>query len=336
MAETESAAGAAEQQLEQVYNRALELEKSGHFAEAAVFYRRALELDAADCIGAAVRLAAMGEGRAPKTAPAAYVATLFDQYADVFDLILVDSLGYNVPELLREAVEAQYSGREFRNMLDLGCGTGLVAEAFADCEAMAKTGLDLSENMVALAHERELYAHLYVGDIISFLRRAAGEKGAPAPAAGQSRPAAKAAAPETAAAEPAQESWDLVFAADVLPYMGDLADFFRLTAKVMEPKGVFGFSSENLARTKLAEARAAAADTAAPANGAPVLAAAQQKQAEAANYAVGPHQRFAHSPAYIRTMLAQAGFKPVYHRDIIVRHEQGAPVYGELLLAEKL
>jgi len=297
--------GDKQQQLEQVYEKALKLEKSGHFAQAAVFYRQALALDAADCVGATVRLAAMGEGRAPNIAPPAYVATLFDQCAEMFDLILVDSLGYNVPNLLRDAVEEAYPGRKFHNMLDLGCGTGLVAEAFADCE-MARTGLDLSENMVAQAHERGLYDNLYIADIIAFLRRAAGESVADGAAAAVAKSLSR-------------QKWDLVIAADVLPYMGDLAEFFHLAGAITEQGGVFGFSSEDLAKTELAAAEA---------NGA--------KNGQAADFAVGLHQRFAHSPAYIRAMLKQAGFKAVYESEITVRREQNMPVYGELILAEKL
>ena len=55
-----------------------------------------------ECLGASVRLAAMGRAPAPDAAPPAYVATLFDQNAASFDDMLVDQLiemGY--PEALR-------------------------------------------------------------------------------------------------------------------------------------------------------------------------------------------------------------------------------------------
>jgi predicted TPR repeat methyltransferase len=34
--------------------------------------------------------------------PEAYVTTLFDQHAEVFDKVLVEDLGYHVPLLLRQ------------------------------------------------------------------------------------------------------------------------------------------------------------------------------------------------------------------------------------------
>lgn len=44
----------------------------------------------------------MGRGAVPLKAPDAYVSTLFDQHAEMFDTILVDQLGYDVPLQLRE------------------------------------------------------------------------------------------------------------------------------------------------------------------------------------------------------------------------------------------
>ena len=44
--------------LERTYNRALKLEKAGRLDEAAIAWRKVLEIDPADCGGAAVRLIA--------------------------------------------------------------------------------------------------------------------------------------------------------------------------------------------------------------------------------------------------------------------------------------
>lgn len=129
-----------QKQVEDAYERGLALEKSGNFAAAAAAYHEVLALDKEDCAGVAVRLAAMGLGAVPKTAPPAYIATLFDQYADVFDMILVDSLGYKVPNLLCERISAHYPGRYFKNLLDLGCGTGLVGEALLAASCVKKVG----------------------------------------------------------------------------------------------------------------------------------------------------------------------------------------------------
>ncbi len=74
-----------EEALAEAYNRALALEKSGDFDAAAAAYAQVLALDPEDHGGAAVRLASMGRGDTPEKAPDAYVATLFDQHAEVFE-----------------------------------------------------------------------------------------------------------------------------------------------------------------------------------------------------------------------------------------------------------
>src|SRR5690554_6218609 len=148
--------------LAEAYNRALQLEKAGDREAAAAAYREVLALDPADHGGASVRLAAMGLGETPAKAPDAYVETLFDQHAEVFDAVLVDELGYCVPLQVHQLLLEQVPGRRFARMLDLGCGTGLSGEAMRAIVDHA-TGLDISEKMVALADEREVYEELYVG-----------------------------------------------------------------------------------------------------------------------------------------------------------------------------
>ncbi|MBX8827977.1 tetratricopeptide repeat protein, partial [Ochrobactrum sp. SFR4] len=54
-----------EEALEQAYNEALKLEKSGDFDGAAKAYQKVLEIDPDDHGGAAVRLASMGRGEVP-------------------------------------------------------------------------------------------------------------------------------------------------------------------------------------------------------------------------------------------------------------------------------
>ena len=92
-------------------------------------------LDPSGELGVGLRLAALGVGQSPATAPAAYVRDLFDQYAARFDSHLVGALAYRGPDILREAVAraCRALGRpvRFNAMLDLGCGTGLAARAFA-------------------------------------------------------------------------------------------------------------------------------------------------------------------------------------------------------------
>lgn len=203
-----------EEALAEAYNRALALEKSGDIDAAAAAYAEVLALDPQDHGGAAVRLASMGRGETPEKAPDAYVTTLFDQHAGVFEDVLVEQLGYAVPVLVRQRLHALALG-PYKRMLDLGCGTGLTGGALRDM-ADDITGVDLSENMVEVAHEKDLYETLYVAEAVDFLD------------------------------DNEDEPFDLVTATDVLPYLGALEPLFFGAADNLVPGGVFVFSSETL------------------------------------------------------------------------------------------
>lgn len=210
-----------EEALAEAYNRALDLEKSGDLDAAAAAYAEVLAIDPDDHGGAAVRLASMGRGNVPEKAPDAYVATLFDQHAEMFDTILVDQLGYDVPLQLREILLEINEDWQSERMLDLGCGTGLSADALDDM-AKHKTGVDISENMIEVAHDKGDYDALFVGEAVRFL-------------------------------ETTQEAdWDLIVATDVLPYMGKLDGFFAGVCAHLTSGGHFSFSSETLNDEQLA------------------------------------------------------------------------------------
>ncbi len=262
-----------EQALAAAYNEALALEKSGDFAAAASAYGKVLELDPEDHGGASVRLASMGFGNTPPRAPEAYVETLFDQHAEAFEDILVEQLEYCVPVLVRQRLQELNLG-PFKKMLDLGCGTGLTGGTLRDM-VEDLTGLDISENMVEIAHEKDLYETLYVAEVVDFLED--NEDG----------------------------PFDLVTATDVLPYLGFLEETFFGVAENMTPGGLFIFSSETLPDSTL----------------------------DGRDFMVGPHQRFAHSAAYLARTLSAAGFSIVETRAITVRLENAEPIGGDLVIA---
>lgn len=58
----------------------------------------------------------------PATAPAEYVRSLFDQYAERFEADLQGRLAYQAPQLLRAAIEPLVEGRSGTlDILDIGC-----------------------------------------------------------------------------------------------------------------------------------------------------------------------------------------------------------------------
>lgn len=260
--------------LADAYNDGLTHEKAGRLDEAEAAYRKALALNSADPGGVAVRLAAMGRGDAPAQAPEAYVAMLFDQHAEVFDGILVDQLGYAVPMTTRERIQSIGLG-PFDRMLDLGCGTGLAAVALEDmCGHL--TGADLAQTMVEVSDDKDIYDDLYVAEATSFLLAAAEES----------------------------ETWDLIVATDVLPYIGDAAPFLGAAAGRLTSAGILAFSTETLP--------------------------------DLTGWKVTPYHRYAHSRAYVEAEAVKAGLNLIDVTDIVVRHEEGAPIPGHLYLFGKL
>ena len=269
--------GIEDEELAEVYERALALEKSGREEQAADAWRAVLALDPQDHGGAAIRLAALGRGEAPDRAPDAYVRTLFDQHAERFDEVLVERLGYRVPWQMRALLEECAPG-PYARLLDLGCGTGLVGAALSGLAAHA-TGVDLSEAMLDRAFDRGIYDDLYVGGVVEFLGSEDED--------GESPP------------------WDLVAAADMLPYLGPVAPLFGAVARQMRRGGVWIFSTETLA------------------------------EESGRDLMVGRKQRFAHAPALVRRELDRAGFELRAAVEIVVRFDEGAPVPGQLVLAER-
>ena len=161
--------------------------------EAIVAYRRALE-SGGDPGEIEFALAALGAETSPVVAPKQHVTNLFDKYADTFDQHLVGGLKYQTPALLFDAI-ARFAPPANLDVLDLGCGTGLFGPQLRPL-ARALTGIDLSPNMLKKAEQRRLYDHLICGDIAEFL-------------------------------ETQSDAFDLVVAADVFVYIGDLARVFR-------------------------------------------------------------------------------------------------------------
>jgi predicted TPR repeat methyltransferase len=88
------------------------------------------------------------------------------------------------------------------------------------CEDM--TGIDISEKMVEIAHEKDLYETLFVAEVEDFLD------------------------------DNDEEAFDIITATDVLPYLGALEPLFFGAAENLAAGGLFIFSSETLPEETLA------------------------------------------------------------------------------------
>lgn len=210
-------------------------------------------------------------GESPSAPPAEYVAELFDQYADRFDSELMEGLGYRVPFLLAELAREVRGERMYTELLDLGCGTGLVGETFLSC-ATRLHGVDLAGKMVAAAREKGIYDALHQDELLNFCRYT-------------------------------KQSFDLLVAADVLIYMGDLEPFFQVLPRILRPGGDLLYSLE---------------------------------EGEAGvDFALRPSGRYAHDPAYPERLAAAAGLRLLECRRTALRREKEQWIYGWLYMWQR-
>ena len=233
---------------------------SGRRDEAVAAYRKALELGGnPEVIG--YNLAALGAAAIPAASPAETVVKVFDDYAESFDEHL-NALKYQSPALLL-ALTRRFAPGGTADVLDLGCGTGLVGQQFRSL-ARTLTGVDVSTNMLARARQRGLYDHLVCGDIDQFLK--------------------------------AQErTFDLVVAADVFIYIGDLSSVFRGVRAVLRDHGLFCFSVE---------------------------------ATDEGDYVLRSTLRYAQSSDYLRRLAEQNAFVVEAMESKPIRHEYGRDIEG--------
>ena len=276
-----------EQALEQVplwaagwFQLAEYAEKSGRKEAATAALEKVLSLNPSDIFGAGLKLAVLGGADTPAAPPSPYVARLFDDYAERFDTALVQRLEYTVPQTLARLVR-QHAGADthFGLVCDIGCGTGLFGVEIRDHVGRLE-GFDLSAGMLAKAGEKAVYDHLAQADL-----------SLPAAASGLFADGA----PEARA--------DLVSAADVLMYLGDLAEVFPSVTRVMKADGLFAFSVED--------------------------------GGEGDEPLLRPSLRYAHPERFIRRRAEENGLAILAMEKSVIRQDAGQPVNGLLFLATR-
>ena len=288
-------------------NLAVNLRDLGQFEAAVAGYRRALLVkpDYADVYGnLGVDLVALGRpeqalagflrqslldpdnggvrhqiasltGVTTERAPADYIESMFDSYAHQFDHRLQKTLNYAVPQklaaLLRHHPPA--SGGSWQ-ILDLGCGTGLFGLEVAGAAACL-VGVDLSRKMLNKAQARKIYHRLVHADLVSTLR-----------------------------SEP-PSTYDVIAAADVLIYCGELEEIVMQSARLLRPGGALTFSIET--------------------DGQP-----------GPSYRLQPTGRYSHSPSYIEALAEANGLAVAAASATGIRLENGQEQPGFLFLLRKI
>ena len=184
----------------------------GKFDEAADSLRKAVGIEP-DLPGVQHRLNAL-LGITTDFAPRQYVEDIFNSYAKKFDNHLVNVLKYDAPIMLKKALlDLGLAQRKYKNVIDLGCGTGLSGLEFRDI-AETLIGIDLSEEMVRKAEQKNIYDRLYVDDIVGRL-------------------------------EILKTQFSLFISSDVFAYIGDLLPLFSCIKRHSTQNSLLVFSTEH-------------------------------------------------------------------------------------------
>ncbi len=237
----------------------------GHLDAALRASKKRLELWP-DSASARYLFRAIGGDTAIDRSPPEYIVESFDAFAAGFDAKLVGALGYDVPETLCDAVRQAIVPGAVHDVLDAGCGTGLCGVRLRPM-ARSLVGADLSAKMLELAARRGVYDELVRDEVTAFLTRSGGR-------------------------------FDVVVAADVMIYFGDLGALLGATATAIRPGGLLAFSTESI---------------------------------PTGTFLLRPSGRFAHAPAYVE-QVAAGGFAEQRRIETTIRLDGDSRVPGNLFL----
>lgn len=199
--------------VESIFGLAVAESRCDNTAGAVLHAKRVLEL--APNHAMARHLAAAWAAQSTEAAPAEYVRNVFNAAAERFDEELQTQLQYNTPEDAATLLH-DFAPRpdRFRRLLDLGCGTGLVAAAIGKhFDIPERVGVDLAPKMLSVAKAKGIYTHLVEADAVDALRDSTG-------------------------------AFDLVAAIEMFIYLGRLDPFMAALANRLAPKGIFIYSIE--------------------------------------------------------------------------------------------
>ncbi|MEO5559145.1 MAG: methyltransferase, partial [Dokdonella sp.] len=124
---------------------------------------------------------------------------------------LVQRLAYGTPARLAHFLR-QSNANVATCVLDLGCGTGLMAQELVR-PGRVIDGVDLSPRMLAHAREKGLYRELHAAELVAFLRASSSK-------------------------------WELIIATDVFIYVANLQPVFACVREHLAAGGSFAFSIE--------------------------------------------------------------------------------------------
>lgn len=187
------------------FNLAKLCRDAGDAEKAVHHFRRYLECDPGDAMGAGMILAHMDQAATPERASQTQLVQLYKSRADNWDGITTYFAHAAVAQAFKDHLAVARP-----EVLDIGCGTGLVG---ADVRQAAGRldGVDLSAAMLEKARAKRIYDRLEVADLISFMQNHGG-------------------------------GYDAILGAAILLHFGDLAPIFRAAHHCLRDDGLFVFT----------------------------------------------------------------------------------------------
>ena len=152
------------------------------------------------------------QGRTPSQQPVDIAKRLFNSMAPTYDLHMVRNLGYQLPKQVADKLLALRPDKQF-NVLDLGCGTGLLGVSLGRLEG-ALVGVDVSSEMITQAVQHSVYDKFHTVNIHDALD----------------------ATPESL--------YEVIAALDVFIYAGDVTKAIPDAHRILVPEGTFVASFE--------------------------------------------------------------------------------------------
>lgn len=273
-------AAALQPSLAEIHNTLGNIYKdAGQNAQAISSYQRAIALDPQ--LGNALHFINVLSGQISAQAPVTYVSKVFDDYADRFDQHLQEVLEYQIPQMIgKELRQLRAANAGAWRVLDLGCGTGLVAKELAPLAAQL-VGVDLSEKMLLKAQARQLYHRLIKADLLS------------------------------ACVQETNASYEVVTAADVFVYLGQLDKIIPQVQRLMVTEGLFAFSVE-------------------------VAEESLTNDPDSLGYTLRASGRYAHQLSYLDKLASKHGFAILQCLPQTIRMENLQAIPGYLLIWRKL
>ena len=193
-------------------NIAYSYHKSGLRQEAMHYYQKVLELNPGH--EAAEHMLASLSGAKRSFVPASYIKSVFDNYSEHYEHSLVERLSYTLPMQLLTFIQTTSGKSQFDSTLDLGCGTGLAGAVLRDLSRRL-IGIDLSEKMISIARQKNIYDELITNDLL------------------------------VAITSCPDGCFDLFVAADVFTYIGELTPIFEALHAIGNMDCRFYFSVES-------------------------------------------------------------------------------------------